>query len=79
MKDLQNRESIDDTDIEELRTRFKLESDAETESVFSAQKSTPEEDEGEKLTEKEVYDRLLLTTFHDGNVTYHNCDELKEK
>lgn len=79
LKDLQNRETIDDSDIEELRTRFKLESDIESESVFSAEKSCAEEQEGEKLTEKEVFDRLLLTTFHDGNISYHNCDELKEK
>jgi hypothetical protein len=79
LKDLQSRDNIDDSDIELLRTRFKLESDVENESVFSEKKKNDEDTGEKKLSEKEIFDRLLLTTFYDGNVTYHNCDELVEK
>lgn len=79
LKDLHAKENLDESDIEQIRTRFKLESDVETESVKSAKKSTKSEDTTEELSDKEIFDRLLLTTFCDGNVIYHNCDEIVEK
>lgn len=65
-----SKDKFDDSDIEDLKTQFRVDSDVE--SVLSG----PKEEE-KKLSDKEIFDKLILTTFHDGNVTYYNGEELK--
>ena len=76
INDLANKQTFDESDLEELKTRFRVDSDVE--SVYSTSSNIKKEVKKE-LTDEEVFDKLILTTFHDGNITYYNGSDLKEK
>lgn len=38
---------------------------------------TPKNEKKVEMSDKEIFDKLILTTFHDGNITYYNGEELK--
>lgn len=76
---LLEKDRLEESDIEELRTKFKLDSDIE--SVISA-KNEEEKPKKEKTEEERKedankrFDKLILTTFHDKNVKLFDGEEL---
>ena len=61
---------------EKMETKFKVETDSEIEmsETKDSSKSSRKSDQPKWMSDK--YSRLLLTSFHDGNITEHNGEEV---
>lgn len=87
-EDLNKMQQVDDalsTTSSDIKTKFKVVSDTESEIEEIKSPKTPEKKPSNQTGENSIEDdewlksrhnRLLMTTFHDNNIVYHNGEDI---
>lgn len=77
-KATRGEDTLEESDLEELMTRFKVDSDVESmvSGTASQGPERKEKKETEPMDDEKYFDTLLLTTFHDKNTRLFDGEEL---